>query len=218
MYNVYNLIQSNLIQGGIKWAGVQEEEIGEGMRRIKEVQEELMEKHKGLKENATDAKLDEFAGCLEKKYEDTKKDTDSEEVKSFFEKNLCNIYMRILKSAWYVVKQGREQEKMAATVRAMVTFQKLFFMEKVLIMIFILILIYVPLTIPVEQAKDEKIADTLKKWILELGFIELAKKLNMLVTKEEVKGKKRQSFARFQLRHMGGLIDLHAPSSSGFRF
>ena len=107
---------------------------------------------------------------------------------------------------------------MAATVRAMVTFQKLFFMEKVLIMIFILILIYVPLTIPVEQAKDEKIADTLKKWILELGFIELAKKLNMLVTKEEVKGKKRQSFARFQLRHMGGLIDLHAPSSSGFRF
>ena len=203
-------------------AGVQEEEIGEGMRRIKEVQEELMEKHKGLKENATDAKLDEFASCLEKKYEDTKKDPDtvSEEVKSFFEKNLFNIYMKILKAAvkQAVVKQGKEQEKMSATVRAMVTFQKLFFMEKVLIMIFILILIYVPLTIPVEQAKDEKIAETLKKWIIELGFIELAKKLNMLVCKEEVKGKKRQSFARFQLRHMGGLIDLHAPSSNGFRF
>ena len=122
-------------------------------------------------------------------------------------------YMKILKSAMSVVKQGREQEKTAATVRAMVTFQKLFFMEKVLIMTHILILIFAP----VEQAKDEKITETLKKNIIELGFIELAKKLNM-VTKEEVRRKKSQSFARFQLRHMGGHIDLHAPSSSGFRF
>ena len=194
--------------------------MGEGRRKIKEVQEELMNKYKGLKENATDAKLVEFADCLEKKYEDTKKDTESkvsEEVKSFYEKNLCKIYMKILKASMSVVKQGREQEKTAATVRAMVNFQKLFFMEQVLIMILILILIYVPLTIPVEQAKDEKTAETLKKCILELGFIELAKKLKM-VTKDEVKGKKRQSFARFQLRYMWGQMDLHAPSSSGFRF
>ena len=39
-----------------------------------------------------------------------------------------------------------------------------------------------------------------------------------MVTKEEVKGKKRQSFARFQLRHMGGHLDLHSPSPFGFRF
>ena len=80
-----------------------------------------------------------------------------------------------------------------------------------------LVPIFVPFNITVEQAKDEKTAETLKKCILELGFIELAKKLKM-VTKEEVMRKKRQSFARFQLQHMGGHIDLHALSPIGFRF
>ena len=199
----------------------EEEEMGEEMRKVKEVQEDLMEKYKGLKVNATDAKLDEFADLLEKKYEDIKKDTESrvsKEMQNFFEKNHVKIYMKILKAAMSIVKQGREEEKTAATVRTMVAFQKLFFMEQVHILIHIQNLIPVPLTTPIEQAKDEKTADTLKKCILELGFVDLANKLSM-VKKGEVVGRvKKQSFARFQLQHMGGHIDLHTLTPSGFRF
>ena len=100
--------------------------------------------------------------------------------------------MKILKSVMSVVKHGKEHEKASATVQAMLTFKKLSIME---------------------QATEEKTAETLKKYIVELGFIELAKKLNMVKEKEKVEVKKEQSFARFQLRHMGMHLDHEAPAT-----
>ena len=169
--------------------------MGEDMREVQEAKEEINEKYRGLKEDATDAKLVEFADYLEKKYEDIKEATKSKvsvEMKKFLESGLVKIYMKILKSVMSVVKHGKEQEKASATVQAMLTFKKLSIME---------------------QATEEKTAETLKKYIVELGFIELAKKLNMVKEKEKVEVKKEQSFARFQLRHMGMHLDHEAPAT-----
>ena len=189
------------------------------MKRFKESQEELMKKYKGLKEDATDDKLGECAELFEKKFKDIKKDIEGTvsvekvkvnkkdkgkkedtldvEVLTFFEKNLIKIYMKILKSVMSVVKHGKEQEKASATVQAMLTFKKLSVME---------------------QATEEKTAETLKKYVVELGFIELAKLLNMVKEKEKVEVKKEQSFARFQLRHMGMHLDHDAPATRDRRY
>ena len=133
--------------------------MGEDMREVQEAKEEIQEKYRGLKEDATDAKLVEFADYLEKKYEDIKEATKSKvsvEMKKFLESGLVKIYMKILKASMAVVKRGREQEKTAATVRAMVTFQKLFFMEQVLILTNILILVSVPLTNLLSRRRTRK--------------------------------------------------------------
>ena len=133
--------------------------MGEDMREVQEAKEEIQEKYRGLKEDATDAKLVEFADCLEKKYEDIKEATKSKvsvEMKKFLESGLVKIYMKILKASMAVVKRGREQEKTAATARAMVTFQKLFFMEQVLILTNILILVSVPLTNLLSRRRTRK--------------------------------------------------------------
>ena len=133
--------------------------MGEDMREVQEAKEEINEKYRGLKEDATDAKLVEFADYLEKKYEDIKEATKSKvsvEMKKFLESGLAKIYMKILKASMAVVKRGREQEKTAATVQAMVTFQKLFFMEQVLILTNILILVSVPLTNLLSRRRTRK--------------------------------------------------------------
>lgn len=53
----------------------------------------------------------------------------------------------------------------------------------------------------------------MKKYILELGFIDLAKNLKIVPEKEKVEVKKQQSFARFQLKHMGMHLDHDAPTT-----
>ena len=167
------------------------------MKRFKESQEELMKKYKGLKEDATDDKVAECADLFEKKYKEIRKDIEQvgevklnkkekkgakedtldADVKAFFEKNLVKIYLKVLKTVMSTVKHGKEQEKSNAMVQAMLTFKKLAAMD---------------------QSGEEKTAETLRKYILEIGFVDLAKNLKMVKEKEKVEVKQQRSFARFK--------------------
>ena len=181
------------------------------MKRFKESQEELMKKYKGLKEDATDDKVSECAELFEKKYKEIRKDIEQvgevklnkkekkgakedtldADVKAFFEKNLVKIYLKVLKTVMSTVKHGKEHEKSNAMVQAMLTFKKLAAMD---------------------QSGEEKTAETLRKYILEIGFVDLAKNLKMVKEKEKVDVKQQRSFARFQLAHMGMHLDHDAPA------
>lgn len=121
------------------------------MKRFKESQEELMKNYKALKEDATDVKLADCAELFQKKYKDIMKDIEQTsvekvkvskkdkggkkednldaEVKSFFEKNLVKIYLKMLKNLMSIVKHGKEHEKDRASVSAMIAFKKLSVME-----------------------------------------------------------------------------------------
>ena len=94
-----------------------------------------------------------------------KEDTLDADVKAFFEKNLVKIYLKVLKTVMSTVKHGKEQEKANAMVQAMLTFKKLAAMD---------------------QSGEEKTAETLRKYILEIGFVDLAKNLKMVKEKEKV--------------------------------
>jgi len=182
------------------------------MKRFKESQEDLMKKYKGLKDDATDDKVAECADLFEKKYKEIRKDIEQvgevklnkkekkgakedtldADVKTFFEKNLVKIYLKVLKTVMSVIKHCKEErERAGAMVQAMLTFKKLAAME---------------------QSSEEKTAETLRKYILEIGFVDLAKELKMVKEKEKVEVKTLRSFARFQLEHMGQHLDHDAPA------
>merc|ERR1719458_2132943 len=155
------------------------------MKRFKESQEELMKKYKGLKEDATDDKVSECAELFEKKYKEIRKDIEQVGEVKLNKKE----------------KKGAKEDTLDADVKA--------FFEKNLVKIYLKVLKTVMSTI---KSGEEKTAETLRKYILEIGFVDLAKNLKMVKEKEKVDVKQQRSFARFQLAHMGMHLDHDAPA------
>merc|ERR1712106_1238268 len=177
--------------------------------------EDLDSKYKAVKDVAITNKLTDVASMFENKWKEIQKEIDKvgiantnakekekvkdnleEDIKAYFEDRLTKLYLKIMKNHMATVKFDKDGDSSKAKVDFMLLFKKFMVMD---------------------TFKQDKNKETISKYMVKLGFLQLASNLGLPVEKGE-KGKEgSQSFARFQLENMGVYLDHDPPKERDTR-
>jgi len=176
--------------------------------------EDLDSKYKLVKDVAITSKLIDVATTFETKRKEIQKEIDKvgvsntnskekekvkdnleEDIKAYFEDKLTKLYLKVMKNHMATVKFDKEGDSSGVKVDFMLLFKKFMVMD---------------------TFNQEKNKETVSKYLVKLGFFELASNLKLPVEKGE-SSKTTQSFARFQLENMGVHLEFDTPKERDTR-
>jgi len=177
--------------------------------------EDLEGKYKAVKDITMTNKLTDIVNMFESKWKDIQKeivkvgiantnskekekvkDNLEEDIKKYFEDRLTKLYLKLMKIHMASIKFEKEGDSSREKIAFILLFKKFMNMD---------------------TFKEDKNKDTLSKYLTKLGFLQLASNLGLSVEKGESRKDGSESFARFQLEHMGVHLDHDTPKERDMR-